>query len=186
MLQGVFVVHVVTTIGADDAAYGWLFTVFALGSLGGRALLAPARARWGAWRCLVVAALLGGLGLVAIAGAPGLDAFGTGAELALAGAGAAILGAGSMAYNVTAVTERQQRTPGALLGRLTGLATLIAAGSVPLAALAGGLLASAAGTPTALVAAAGSCAVAAVLLRIAQPSESGDGPTVPDSSSGDA
>ncbi|WP_370289356.1 MFS transporter [Nocardioides sp.] len=183
VLQGVFVVHVVTTIGADDAAYGWLFTIFAVGALGGGALLEPARARWGAWPCLVVAAVLGGLGLVAIAAAPGLDPFGTGAELALAGAGAATLGAGSMAYNVTAVTERQQRTPPALLGRVTGLATLIAAGSVPLAALAGGLLASVAGTTSTLAVAGGSCAVAAVLLRAAQPSASGNRPAEPDSSS---
>ena len=157
MLQAVLVLHVVNELGAPQSAYGVLFTVFAAGCLVGTRLMPKVRARFGARACLLLAASLGAASLLTIASA---------ANVYLAGLGMALLGIGSMVYNIAAVTVRQERTPDALLGRVSSVSNLVGIGGVPIAALLAGSIAAATSTTCALVVAAGACATGLLWLII--------------------
>lgn len=157
MLQAVLVLHVVETLGAPNSAYGVLFTVFAAGCLLGTRLTAKARARFGARPCLLLAAFLGAVSLLTIA---------TAANVFVAGTGMAVLGVASMIYNIAAVTVRQERTPDALLGRVSSVSNLVGIGGIPLAALVAGSIAAATSTTWALVVAALACATGLLWLII--------------------
>ena len=157
MLQAVLVLHVVETLGAPKSAYGVLFTVFAAGCLLGTRLTAKARARFGARPCLLLAAFLGAVSLLTIA---------TAANVFVAGTGMAVLGVASMIYNIAAVTVRQERTPDALLGRVSSVSNLVGIGGIPLAALVAGSIAAATSTTWALVVAALACATGLLWLII--------------------
>lgn len=150
MLQAVLVLHVVNGLGAPKSAYGILFTVFAAGCLIGTWLMPKIRDRFGGRACLLVAAALGAASLLTIAGA---------ANVYLAGVGMTLLGIGSMVYNIAAVTVRQERTPDALLGRVSSVSNLLGTGGIPIAALLAGTIAAATSTTWAIVAAAGTCAM---------------------------
>jgi MFS family permease len=66
-----------------------------------------------------------------------------------------VLGIATMLYNVIAVTVRQRRTPNPLVGRVSSVFNVLGVGSLPLAALAAGMLAKAYGTrPTIAISAA--------------------------------
>ena len=149
MLQAVLVLHAVHTLGAPKISYGLLFTSFAAGYLVGTRLTPLMRDRLGLRACLVIAAAVGTISLTLIGSAP---------NVYLAGAGMGLLGIGSMLYNLTAITTRQQRTPAHLLGRVSSLVNLVSIGVIPIAALLAGAIASAFGTRPALLTAAALCA----------------------------
>lgn len=157
MLQAVLVLHVVDTLDAPEKAYGLLFAVFAAGCVLGGAITPRIRDRFGSRTCLIVGAALGAVGLAIIGSVP---------NVSLAGVGMAVLGIGAMTYNVSAVTVRQERTPEALLGRVSSVSNLAAVGALPLAALAAGGIAAAQGTTWALLAAATLCAAGLLWLVI--------------------
>ena len=80
---------------------------------------------------------------------------------------AAMLFASSAAFalfNITAVTMRQRQVPAALLGRVTGLFGTVTRGAEPLGAVAGGVLATAAGIRAPMLAGAPPLAVAVAVL----------------------
>jgi hypothetical protein len=77
-----------------------------------------------------------GVALTAVATAP---------HPLLTGGLLAAVGFGQMVWNVVAVTYRQTVVPDELLGRVNSVYRLIAYGSFPLGALAGGLIAEFAG-----------------------------------------
>jgi MFS family permease len=88
------------------------------------------------------ATLLGGLGLVALAG--------LGAALAHTATtvvGYFAMGLGFMMWNVVAVSLRQSITPAHLLGRITGAYRLFSWGTMPFGAMLFGAMATAWGTP---------------------------------------
>ncbi|MCW2791851.1 MAG: transporter [Nocardioides sp.] len=157
MLQAVLVLHVVNALGAPISAYGVLFTVYAAGCLVGTRLMPRVHGRFGARACLLLAASIGTASLLTVAIA---------ANVYFVGVGMALLGIGSMLFNITAVTVRQERTPDALLGRVSSVTNLVGIGGIPLAAVLAGSIAAATSTTWALVAAAGACATGLLWLII--------------------
>ncbi|MCF4122432.1 MFS transporter [Antribacter sp. KLBMP9083] len=131
----VFVLYAVgpsSPMGLTEAGYGALSTTSAIGSVVGSLFAAQAVAALGrAWSL--------GIGVVTFTlmiGVPAItpNAWAIGATWVLAGAGVAI-------WNVIAVSLRQQITPDRMLGRLNSCYRLLAWGTMPLGAAAGGVLA---------------------------------------------
>lgn len=151
MLLAVLVIHVVDTLSAPESSYGLLFTLYASGGLAISTVVARAHARWGTRKCLTLSASLGATSLLIVA---------LGTSVIQAAIGMVLLGIATMLYNVIAVTVRQQRTPDRLLGRVSSVFNLLGAGSLPLAALAAGALATAFGTGPAITISAALCIVA--------------------------
>jgi MFS family permease len=131
----VFVLHAVgpdSAMGLTEAAYGLLFATIAGGSLIGALLADPIIRRLGRSRSM----LLGILGGVATVGTPAF----TTSPLVIAVA-FLIGGLTNALWNVVAVSLRQRITPDRILGRINSSYRLVAWGTRPLGAAAGGLLA---------------------------------------------
>lgn len=133
-----FAVFVVLAVGPDsamgltEATYGLLFATIAAGSLIGALLSDPIIRRLGLSRSM----LLGILGGVATVGIPALT------TIPLVIAVAFLVGGITNAlWNVVAVSLRQRITPDRILGRINSSYRLVAWGTRPLGAAAGGLLA---------------------------------------------
>jgi MFS family permease len=132
-----FAVFVLYAVGPDsamrltEATYGLLFATIAAGSLIGALLADPIIRRLGRSRSLFLG-ILGGVGIV---GAPAL----TTNSLVIAAA-FLIGGLSNALWNVVAVSLRQRITPDRILGRINSSYRLVAWGTRPLGAAAGGLL----------------------------------------------
>jgi MFS family permease len=130
----VFVLYAVgpdSAMGLTEVAYGLLFATLAAGSLIGALLADPIIRRLGRSRSLLV----GILGGVATVGIPALT------TIPLAIAAAFLVGGLTNAlWNVVAVSLRQRITPDRILGRINSSYRLVAWGTRPLGAAAGGLL----------------------------------------------
>lgn len=132
-----FAVFVLYAVGPDsamrlsEAAYGLLLATLAGGSLVGALLADPIIRRLGRSRSLALS-VLGG---VATVGIPALT------SSALVIAAAFLVGGLTTAlWNVVAVSLRQRITPDRILGRINSSYRLVAWGTRPLGAAAGGLL----------------------------------------------
>jgi len=130
----VFVLYAVgpdSAMGLTEAGFGLLFATIAAGSLVGALLADPIIGRLGRSRSLALG-ILGGVGTVGI---PAL----TTNPLVIA---AAFLAGGlsNALWNVVAVSLRQRITPDRILGRINSSYRLVAWGTRPLGAAAGGLL----------------------------------------------
>ncbi|HKQ01541.1 MAG TPA: MFS transporter [Actinomycetes bacterium] len=132
-----FAVFVLYAVGSDSAmgltgaTYGLLFATLALGSLIGALLADPIIRRLGRSRSLFLG-ILGGVGTVGIAAVT---------TVPLVIATAFIIGGITNAlWNVVAVSLRQRITPDRILGRINSSYRLVAWGTRPLGAAAGGLL----------------------------------------------
>jgi len=133
-----FAVFVLYAVGPDSAmdltevGYGLLFATLAAGSLIGALLADPIIRRLGRSRSLLVG-LLGGVGTVGVAAVT---------TIPLVIAVAFLIGGLTNAlWNVVAVSLRQRITPDRILGRINSSYRLVAWGTRPLGAAAGGLLA---------------------------------------------
>ena len=153
MLLAVLVLHVVEVLGAPQSSYGILFTLYAVGGLGAAAAVPATYSRVGTRHSLLIAALLGAVSLLTIA---------WGSAVVITAIGMALLGVAAMLYNIVAVTVRQQRTPDHLLGRVSSVFNVLGVGSLPPAALAAGVIASAYGTTSSIATAAVLCIIAAM------------------------
>ncbi|HEY0215464.1 MAG TPA: MFS transporter [Cellulomonas sp.] len=159
---GVVAVLVLYAVGPDSAlglsasGYGLLLTASAAGSLLGSFVAAPAQERIGRTRTLA----LGMVASVLFLGGPALTT-----EPLAVGVAAAVGGAGIALVNVVAVTLRQQVTPDAKLGRVIGAHRLLAWGTKPLGAAAGGVLAELLGLRAVFVVMAALVLALLVLLR---------------------
>ncbi|MGH3599049.1 MAG: MFS transporter [Pseudonocardiaceae bacterium] len=160
MLLAVLVLHVLDTLHASESSYGLLFTLYASGGLAISTVVARAHARWGTRRCLILSASLGAVSLLIVALA---------ATVTQAATGMVLLEIATMLYNVIAVTVRQQRTPDKLLGRVSSVFNLLSVGSLPLAALAAGALATAYGTGPTISISAALCIVATTTIATLVP-----------------
>lgn len=147
-LFAVFVLYAVgpgSAMGLTEFAYGILITATAVGSVAGSLFAAAVARRIGrAWSLAVGVVTVTGICVV-----PALTA-----DPWLIGATFAIAGVGIMLWNVIAVSLRQQITPDAMLGRLNSCYRLLAWGTMPLGAFAGGAIGEAFGLKAAFLAAA--------------------------------
>ena len=131
----VFVLYAVgptSAIGLADPAYGLLLTSAAIGSLLGSFLAERVERMLGRARSLVLAIL----GSALLVGAPALTT-----NPVLIGAAFLVGGATIVMWNVVTVSLRQRITPDRLLGRVNSAYRLLAWGTMPLGAAAGGVLA---------------------------------------------
>jgi MFS family permease len=130
----VFVLYAVGTnsaMGLTEVGYGVLFASLAAGSLIGALLADPIIGRLGRSRSLFLG-ILGGVGTVGIA-AVTTNPLVIAAVFLLGGLTNAL-------WNVVAVSLRQRITPDRILGRINSSYRLVAWGTRPLGAAAGGLL----------------------------------------------
>jgi MFS family permease len=135
----VFVLYAVgpdAPMGLSEFSYGVLNTTIAVGALLGSLIAAGLSRRIGRSRSLA----LGVVTFTAMCAIPALTA-----DPWIIGAVFVISGAGVMIWNVIAVSLRQQITPDRLLGRLNSCYRLLAWGTIPLGALAGGAIGEAFG-----------------------------------------
>ena len=121
-----------SAIGLSEPGYGLLLTTVAAGSLLGSLVADRVEQRLGRARSLV----LNMLGVTLLVGAPALTA-----DPFLIGAAFFVGGTTIAVWNVITVSLRQRITPDRLLGRLNSGYRLVAWGSRPLGAAAGGVLA---------------------------------------------
>ncbi|MCB1405202.1 MAG: MFS transporter [Rhodobacteraceae bacterium] len=118
-------------LGLSAAEYGFVLSVAALGAIAG-SLTAPRLARaFGVQACLYLSIGTWAVGYAVI----GLSTSG----MVMATALFAVMSA-AMLWNVITVSWRQRRIPTALLGRVNSLYRFFGWGSMPLGALAGGLV----------------------------------------------
>ena len=124
-------------LGLSAAGHGVLLSVAAIGAVVG-SLGAPAIvARIGAQASLLAALAIWGITYAVI---------GLSSNAAVVAIALFTLMAGSMLWNVITVSWRQRRIPPALLGRVNSIYRFFGWGSMPLGALAGGLIVSLAET----------------------------------------
>lgn len=132
-------------MGLDEAGFGVLMTTMALGSLAGTWLIGRVDGRLGPSAILFISVIA-----VALCTAvPGLTP-----NVWLVGLSFAISGAAVVMWNVVTVSLRQRIVPDALLGRVNAGYRLLAWGTQPLGALAGGFIAEALGLPAVFLIAA--------------------------------
>jgi MFS family permease len=119
-------------MGLDEAGFGVLMTTMALGSLGGTWLIGRIDRRLGPSAILFLSVIA-----VAIATAvPGLTP-----NVWLVGLSFAVAGVSIVMWNVVTVSLRQRIVPDELLGRVNAGYRLLAWGTQPLGAIAGGFIA---------------------------------------------
>ncbi|MFY7070485.1 MFS transporter [Nocardiopsis changdeensis] len=135
----VFVLYAVgpdSPMGLAEPAYGVLLTTSALGVILGSLTASRVVGLLGRSLSMRVSAVT----FVALVGVPALTA-----DPYLVGAGFFVGGLGIAVWNVTTVSLRQRITPDHLLGRLNSGYRLLAWGTMPLGAAAGGVIAQFAG-----------------------------------------
>ncbi len=135
----VFVLYAVgpgSPMGLTEPAFGVLLTATAVGSLLGSFVAEWCERVVGRARSLWLTVLTFAL----LVGVPGLTA-----NAWLVGLGFFVGGVGITVWNVIVVSLRQRVTPDALLGRVNSVFRLLAWGTMPLGAAAGGLIAEAFG-----------------------------------------
>jgi MFS family permease len=141
--------YAVQDLGLGAAQIGLIFSAGAVGALVGAAATSRLSARAGIGTILVGCATVECVALLAI---PLVDAsWNTAWAVAALAAALAINGAGTALSSVLLITIRQLRTPDELLGRVNATMRCITYGTVPLGALAGGLVGERLGVRTGLV-----------------------------------
>jgi predicted MFS family arabinose efflux permease len=153
----VLVLYAIEILHQKPGGYGVLLAVAATGGITAGATGSRISRRLGEWRSL----LLAGLAMAVTQLILGLTA-----NVIIA---ASMLAASSGAwalFNMTAVTMRQRRVPGSLLGRVSSLYSTAAGGAEALGALGGGALATIAGIRSTMV--VGAVPIAAVTIVVAR------------------
>jgi MFS family permease len=163
----VFVLYAVgphSAMHLTEAGYGLLFATIAAGSLVGAILADPIIRRLGRSRSLALG-ILGGVGTVGIAAVT--------TSPPVIAAAFLVGGLGNAVWNVVAVSLRQRITPDRILGRINSSYRLVAWGTRPLGAAAGGLLGQLLGLRVVFGVAA--ALILAILLGMTQVSEAAIG-----------
>lgn len=141
----VFVLYAVgpdSAIGLSEAEYGLLLTSFAVGSLAGSFVAEHIERGIGRFASLAAGIVIGAVSLAAM---------GFTTSPWIIGAFNVLSGVGVVLWNVIVVSMRQRITPPHLLGRMNSAYRLLAWGTMPFGALAGGLLAEAFGLPSVFI-----------------------------------
>lgn len=157
--QAVLVVFLVREVGFGAGTIGLLLSLGSLGGVFGAMLAGPLSRRIGTARALLACELgAGAAALLLPLTGPGLGG------LWLVAGGLGVSG-GVVAGNVVNGTFRQRYVPAAILGRVTASMRVLNFGTMPLAALLGGVLATTIGLrPTMWVGTAGVLLAALILL----------------------
>jgi MFS family permease len=157
--QAIIIVFLVREVGIGAGTIGLLFSLASLGGVAGAALAGPVARRFGSARGLLLLEI--GAGLAALL----LPLTTSGRGLVWLVLGDAGVAAGIVAGNVINGSFRQRYCPPELLGRVTASMRVVNYGTMPLAAVLGGALATAIGLrPTMWVGTAGVLVAALVLL----------------------
>lgn len=125
-----------SSLGLSEAAFGFLLTASAVGSVIGSLVAHRIERRLGRVNAVALAAVVCGSALAVPALWPSIAP----TALALMASGMFFI-----VWNVVTVSLRQRITPPGLLGRINAGYRLVALGSIPVGAAAGGLLAEAVG-----------------------------------------
>ncbi len=159
VLQAVWVVHAVETLGLSATGVGATLGIYGVGMVAGAAI-APWLARRSTFGRMIVLGPAGGFAAALIVLATTVLPSGL-----VAGAGFFLFGAGPILWTITTTTLRQTVTPDALLGRVSAIVLTATFGARPLGAALGALIAAEAGTAACLaVSAAGFLAQLLVVL----------------------
>jgi MFS family permease len=155
----VLVLHAVgdgSALGLSEPGFGLLLTSAAVGSLLGSTVAERLELRFGRVRLLALTVP----GSALLVASPGLTS-----DVRLIGAAFVAGGAAIVVWNVVTVSLRQRITPDRLLGRLNSAYRLLAWGTRPIGALAGGLIAQAAGLRSVFLVMGTATLTLALLLR---------------------
>ncbi|MBD9730341.1 MFS transporter [Streptomyces sp. H28] len=138
-LIATLVVLVTDWLGAGNTGYAVALTAYAAGSLAGGAVNGRLAGRLGRARAVLLAGAVQCAALVAM---------GTVRHLGALTAALAVFGFMGMVWNVNTTTLMQERSPAAMLGRISSAHRTLAVAGAPLGALLGGAVAAAWGTRT--------------------------------------
>ncbi|MGO4755856.1 MFS transporter, partial [Streptomyces sp. 2MCAF27] len=127
-LIATLVLHVTGWLGAGDAGYAAVITVYGIGSVAGGLVAARVAERLGRGPTIMVCGLVQIVALLAL---------GTIRELPAAAAAFGVFGLAGMVWNVTEVTMMQQRSPAEMLGRVSAAFRTLSTAGAPLGALLG-------------------------------------------------
>ncbi|MGR8011217.1 MFS transporter [Streptomyces hypolithicus] len=158
-LIATLVLHVTDRLGGGHAGYAAVLTAYAVGSVVGGLMAGRLSARLGRMRSVF------GAGAVQIGC---LAAVGLVRELWVTIAAMAVFGVMGLVWNTNQVTLMQERSPAAMLGRISSAFRTLAVAGAPLGALLGGAAAAAWGphTPALLAAALFTAAIASLAALI--------------------
>ena len=131
-VMGVLVLFATDRLGLSERGYGVLLVVFAVGGLGGMALVSRVRAALGTSGVVVMVLAVQSAAMLLAGLLPSVPTLAVGSALA---------GATSGMWNVATISLRQRIVPDALLGRVTSAYRLVAFAAMPVGAALGGLLA---------------------------------------------
>lgn len=129
--QAIFVLFALGPMGLSEPEFGVLITTFAIGSLAGSFTAAALQRRFGRVPLLFACVIVTAVGFA-------VPAFTT--NVFIIGGSFAITGLFIVVWNVITVSLRQRIVPDHLLGRLNSAYRLLAWGTQPIGALAGGLV----------------------------------------------
>jgi MFS family permease len=130
--------YAVTDLGMSSAQVGVIFSLGAAGAVVGAATASRVAARTTIGRIMVACASVECVALLCTAAVP--PDIGAGLAVAMLGILLALNGAGTAMSSVLLITIRQMRTPDALLGRVNATMRTVSYGTIPIGALAGGLV----------------------------------------------
>ncbi|WP_244809128.1 MFS transporter [Streptomyces sp. So13.3] len=155
-LIATLVLHVTGWLHAGHSGYAAVLTAYGAGSVAGGLAAGRISELLGRTRALVAGLVLQSCALIVL---------GTVRSLPVAVVVLALFGAMGMLWNVNEVTLMQERTPAALLGRVSAANRTLSTAGAPLGALLGGAVATAWGlnTPALAAAALFACGVIALL-----------------------
>ncbi|NEA84897.1 MFS transporter, partial [Streptomyces sp. SID14436] len=138
-LIATLVVLVTDWLGAGNTGYAVALTAYAAGSLAGGAVNGRLADRLGRTRAVLLAGTVQCAALVAMGAVRHLGAL---------TAALAVFGFMGMVWNVNTTTLMQERSPAAMLGRISSAHRTLAVAGAPVGALLGGAVAAAWGTRT--------------------------------------
>jgi MFS family permease len=155
VVMAVLTLYVTRQLDLGGGSLGLIYSSLGVGLLVGAVLAGPVNRRLGVGPAIIAGATFGSIGGVLLAGSGGRPLL----ALVVLMAGMALLGVGGAIYSVNQMTLRQALVPERLLGRANASLSFGVFSTMPLGALAGGLLGSAIGLrPTLVVGAVGSVA----------------------------
>jgi MFS family permease len=162
MILAVIVLFATHDVGLDAAGFGLVYGVGNVGFVLGAMVVGALTNRFGVGRTFAWSSIAsaGAMVLIAVAGN------GTGVVFLLAGR---FLGAvANPIYNVDALSLRQARVSGAIMGRVNGTFQFLEWGALPVGSILGGVLGAVMG-PRAALAAAAVCGVASAIWIASSP-----------------
>jgi MFS family permease len=131
-MESILVLFALHTLHTGKFGYALLFTAFAVGGLVGTLVAEAVGRRVSIGRLLVGVIALCAVSEIVMGAVP---------RLWLAGSMAMLQGLGGMVWNIVTVSLRQRIIPSELMGRVNSVYRSIGWGTMPLGALAGGLIA---------------------------------------------